>query len=150
MFFSTLHVFGSMLCTLKPVKATTSNGVPKVTFPDKVFPTKRCAELIQKYTDKCYGNKHLWMSVVLCKTHNNDITERRLFWDDNWHVVHFSCFGPHIWNSLPQDLGRCSTLSSYKAKLKAFFFSQYFSSQLISVASFCYSHCVCVCVCVCV
>ena len=30
----------------------------------------------------------------------------------------FSCFGPHIWNSLPQDLRHCSTLSSFKAKLK--------------------------------
>ena len=38
----------------------------------------------------------------------------------------FSCFGPHIWNSLPQDLGHCSTLSSFKAKLETFLFSQYF------------------------
>ena len=37
-----------------------------------------------------------------------------------------SCFGPHIWNSLPQDLRHCSTLSSFKAKLKIFLFSQYF------------------------
>ena len=38
----------------------------------------------------------------------------------------FSCFGPHIWNSLKQDLSHCSTLSSFKAKLKTFLFSQYF------------------------
>ena len=38
----------------------------------------------------------------------------------------FSCFGPYIWNSLPQNLRHCSTLSSYKAKLKTFLFSQYF------------------------
>ena len=38
----------------------------------------------------------------------------------------FSCFGPHIWNSLPQDLRHCSTLSSFKAKMKTFLFSQYF------------------------
>ena len=38
----------------------------------------------------------------------------------------FSCFGPHIWNSLPQDLRHCSTLSSFKAKLKTFLFSQCF------------------------
>ena len=38
----------------------------------------------------------------------------------------FSCFGPHIWDSLPQDLRHCSTLSSFKAKLKTFLFSQYF------------------------
>ena len=39
---------------------------------------------------------------------------------------YFSCFGPHIWNSLPQDLRHCSTLSYFKAKLKTFLFSQYF------------------------
>ena len=38
----------------------------------------------------------------------------------------FSCFGLHIWNSLPQDLRHCSTLSSFKAELKTFLFSQYF------------------------
>ena len=38
----------------------------------------------------------------------------------------FSCFGPHIWNRVPQDLRHCSTLSSFKAKLKTFLFSQYF------------------------
>ena len=38
----------------------------------------------------------------------------------------FSCFGPHIWNSLPQDLRHCVTLSSFKAKLKTILFSQYF------------------------
>ena len=38
----------------------------------------------------------------------------------------FSCFGPHIWNSLPQNLRHCSTPSSFKAKLKTFLFSQYF------------------------
>ena len=40
--------------------------------------------------------------------------------------VTVGCFGPHIWNSLPQDLRHCSTLSSFKAKLKTFLFSQYF------------------------
>ena len=38
----------------------------------------------------------------------------------------FPCFGPHIWNSLPQDLRHGSTPSSFKAKLKTFLFSQYF------------------------
>ena len=38
----------------------------------------------------------------------------------------FSCFGPHIRNWFPQDLRHCSTLSSFKAKLKTFLFSQYF------------------------
>ena len=35
------------------------------------------------------------------------------------HGFHtFSRFGPHIWNSLPQDLRHSSTLSASKAKLK--------------------------------
>ena len=38
----------------------------------------------------------------------------------------FSCFGPPIWNSFPQDLIHCSTLSSFKAKLKTILFSEYF------------------------
>ena len=36
-----------------------------------------------------------------------------------------SCFGPHIWNSPPKELRHCSTLSSFKAKLKTFLLSQY-------------------------
>ena len=57
----------------------------------------------------------------------------------------FSCFGPHIWNSLPQDLRHCSTLSSFKAKLKTFLFSQYFHPN-ISIQFLLQSLCVCVCV----
>ena len=54
----------------------------------------------------------------------------------------FSCFGPHIWNSLPQDLRHCSTLSSFKAKLKTFPFSQYFHPN-ISTQFLLQSVCVC-------
>ena len=43
------------------------------------------------------------------------------------HGFHtFSCFGPHIWNSFPQDHRHYSTLSSFKAKPKTILFSQYF------------------------
>ena len=68
------------------------------------------------------------------------------------HGFHtFSCFGPHIWNSLPQDLRHCSTLSSLKAKLKTFLFSQYFHpkypvSATVSVCMCAGAH-VRVCVC---
>ena len=61
----------------------------------------------------------------------------------------FSCFGPHIWNSLPQDLRHCSTLSSFKAKLKTTLLTV-FPHQLMSIPNFCYSHCVCVCARACV
>ena len=57
----------------------------------------------------------------------------------------FSCFGPHIW---PNSLPHCSTLSSFKAKLKTFL--TVFPLQLISIPNFCYSHCACVCVRACV
>ena len=41
----------------------------------------------------------------------------------------FFCFGPYNWNSLPQDLRHCSTLSSFKTKLKIILFSQYFHTN---------------------
>ena len=44
----------------------------------------------------------------------------------------------------------CSTLSSFKSETENVPLLTVFSSQLISVPSCCYSHCVCVCVCVCV
>ena len=60
----------------------------------------------------------------------------------------FSCFGPHIWNSLPQDLRHCSTLSSFKAKLKTFLFSPAnINTQFLPAYSHCVYPCTCVCVC---
>ena len=35
----------------------------------------------------------------------------------------------NVWNSLPQDIRQCSTLTSFKANLKTFLFSQYFHSS---------------------
>ena len=52
--------------------------------------------------------------------------------------------GPHIWNSLPQDLRHCQPCHLLKPN------SQYFRPKIISIPSFCYSQCVCVCVCACV
>ena len=74
------------------------------------------SELLHVYTPSCTpcssSDTHmLEIQQYKCKTHG-------------FHT--FSCFGPHIWNSLPQDLRHCSTLSSFKAKLKTFLFSQYF------------------------
>ena len=56
----------------------------------------------------------------------------------------FSCFGPHMWNSLPQDLRHCSTLLSFKARLKTFLFSQYFHPNT-STQFLLQSVCMCVC-----
>ena len=41
----------------------------------------------------------------------------------------FAYFGPYVWNSLPQGIRQCSTLPSFKMKLKTFLFSQYFRSS---------------------
>ena len=58
----------------------------------------------------------------------------------------FSCFGPHIWNSLPQDLRHCSTLSSFKAKLKTS--SAHSISILTNISTQFLLQSVCACVCV--
>ena len=83
---------------------------------------------------------YMWLSYIVtdcykCKTHG-------------FHT--FSCFGPHIWNSLLQDLRHCSTLSSFKAKLKTFSSHSISILTNISTQFLLQSVCVCVCVCVCV
>ena len=57
----------------------------------------------------------------------------------------FSCFGPHIWNSL-QDR-HCSTPNIFWSQTENLPPLTGFSPQLISLGlpSFCYSNCVCVC-----
>ena len=74
------------------------------------------SELLHVYTPShtlCSSSdtRMLEIQQYKCKTHG-------------FHT--FSCFGPPIRNSLPQDLRHCSTLLSFKAKLKTFLFSQYF------------------------
>ena len=91
--------------------------------------------------------------LLLVYTPSRSSSDTRLLkiqqYKHNTHGFHtFSCFGPHIWNSLKQDLSHCSTLSSFKAELETFLFSQ---PQLISIPSFYYTHCVCdVCASACV
>ena len=41
----------------------------------------------------------------------------------------FTYFGSSVWNSLPQDIRQCSTLTSFKTNLQTFLFSQYFRSS---------------------
>ena len=43
----------------------------------------------------------------------------------------FAYFAPYVWNLLPQDFRQCSTLPSFKTKLKTFLFFTVFSFQLI-------------------
>ena len=65
-------------------------------------------------------------SHTLCSSSDTCMLEIQQYKCKTHGFCTFSCFGPHIWNSLPQDLRHCSTLSSFKAKLNTFLFSQYF------------------------
>ena len=74
------------------------------------------SELLHVYT----------LSRTLCSSSDTHMLEIQQYKCKTHGFRTFCCFGPHIWNSLPQDLRLCSTLSSFKAKLKTFLFSQYF------------------------
>ena len=65
-------------------------------------------------------------SHTLCSSSDTHMLEIQQYIRRTRGFRTFSCFGPHIWNSFPQELRHCSTLSSFKAKLKTFLFSQYF------------------------
>ena len=84
---------------------------------------RQCTQTVVEATHCCMSTHHLVHYALLltpaCWKSNN--TNARLM-----ASATFSCFGPHIWNSLPQDLKHCSALSSFKAELKTFVFSQYF------------------------
>ena len=54
--------------------------------------------------------------------------------------------GPHIWNSLPQDLRHCSTLSSFKAKLKTSSSHSIFTPTNVTTQFLLQSLCACMCV----
>ena len=74
------------------------------------------SELLHDYT----------LSRTLCSSSNTCILKIQQYKCKSHGFRAFSCFEPHIWNSLPQDLRHCSTLSSFKTKLKTVLFSQYF------------------------
>ena len=65
-------------------------------------------------------------SRTLCSSSDTRMLEIQQYKRKTHGFRTFSCLGPHIWNSLPQDLRHCSTLSSFKATMKTFLFSQYF------------------------
>ena len=102
------------------------------------------SELLHIYTPSCMlcsssDRPMLKIQQYKCKTHG-------------FHT--FTYFGQYVWNSLPQDMRCCSTLSSFKTKLKTFLFFTVLPFQLTSVASSLITNhisvSVCVCVCVCV
>ena len=69
-------------------------------------------------------------SRTLCSSSDTHMLEIQQYKRKTHGFRTFSCFGPHICNSLPQDLRHCLTLSSFKAKLKTFLFSQYFRPNI--------------------
>ena len=68
-------------------------------------------------------------SHTLCSSSDTRMLKIQQYKHKSHGFCAFPCFGPHIWNWLPQDLRHCSTLSSFKAKLKTFLFSQYFHTN---------------------
>ena len=74
------------------------------------------SELLHVYTPSC----------TLCSSSDTCILKIQQHKRKTQGFRTFFCFGPHIWNSLPQNLRHCSILSSFKAKLKTFLFAQYF------------------------
>ena len=55
-------------------------------------------------------------SCALCSSSDTHMLKIQQYKHKTHGFRTFSCFGPHIWNSLPQNLRHCSTLSSFKAK----------------------------------
>ena len=80
------------------------------------------SELLHVYTQSC----------TLCSSSDTYMLNIQQYKNKTHGFRTFCCFGPHIWNSLPQDLRHCSILSSFKAKLKTFLFSQYFHIYIYS------------------
>ena len=71
-------------------------------------------------------------SLVQSSSFCSPLVQSSLFWKNpatqtqaSWLSHLLLLWTPHL-ESLPQDLSQCSTLSSFKAKLKTFLFSQYF------------------------
>ena len=96
-----------------PLHASTSARTLNATYTSATFNPAYLSELLRVYTPfrtlrSSSDTRILKIQQHKRKTHG---------------FLTFSCFGPHILNSLPQDLRHCTTLSSFKAKLKTFLFS---------------------------
>ena len=84
-----------------------------------------CLYVFQRYK-RFWSCLPLWTATCLHSSSDTSMLKIQQYKHKTHGFRTFSCFGPHIWNSLPQDLRHCSALSSVKAKLKTFLFSQYF------------------------
>ena len=88
--------------------------------------TCMCFNVINGSGPACLSEQVYTPSRTLRSSSDTRILKIQLYKRKTHGFRTFSCFGHHIRNSLPQDLRHCSTRSSFKAKLKAFLFSQYF------------------------
>ena len=130
--------------TLEPATATVDGSFHRQFWPGPVCPfqvrgtpySDRFVDIVRGFAQKsisrqwCTNHKHaVFCLFVVVFFHKSDtcmlvIQQYKL---KTHGFCTFSCFGPHIWNSLPQDLRHCSTLSfKKKKKLKTFLYSQYF------------------------
>ena len=91
-------------------------------------------------------------SHTLCSSSDTHMKKIQWYKRKTHGFVIFCYFGPHIWNSFPQDLRHCSTLSKPHRKLSSSHstFAPTNINTQFSLQSLCVYACVCVCVCVCV
>lgn len=89
----------------------------------------------------CYAS-----TLILVHYAFSDTCTLKIQWHKHkTHGLHtFSYFGPHICNSLTQDLGQCLTIPSFKTKLKTILKPQQ-NSQFPQQCSVCVCACTCVC-----
>ena len=71
---------------------------------------------------------------ALSALHQTPILKLRRFNRKTHGFRSFSCFGPHIWNSLPQDVRHSNCIPSLKNRLKTYLFSEHFNWVLLSFA----------------
>ena len=68
-------------------------------------------------------------SRTLCSSSDSRMLKIQQYKRKTHGIRTFTYFGPYVWNSLPQDIRQCSTLTSFKTNLQTFLFSQYFRSS---------------------
>ena len=66
---------------------------------------------------------------ILCSSSDSHMLKIQQYKRKTHGFRTFIYFGPYVWNSLPQDIRQCSTLTSFKTNLKTFLFSQCFHSR---------------------
>ena len=112
-----------------------------------------------KFINRHTGSSNYTLSCTLRSSFDTCVLKIQQYKRKTLGFRTFSCFGPHIWNSLLWDLRHCPTLSSFivlkpnwktsSSHTHSIFIATNISTQFL-LRSLCVCMCVCVCVCVCV